>query len=154
MRLVGANPPLQEIFYMATQRDRFSSSTGPRSSSKYHPSSSSHDPYDEALERATQTYTLFAADGRLYARNVRHKLIDLGSLARKNSRFSYELDGNQLVGKGFASEEDALHDIESRIPFDYLDGQFTALADIRESATPRLDEAVQLQITLDEQDER
>lgn len=99
--------------------------------------------------RSRQTYTLFAAHGRVYASNVRQKLIDLGSLAETDGRYRYELDGDHATGEGFASAEDALHDIGERVSFFFLDGQFTALGDRRDDV-PGLEKAPQLEVTLDE----
>ena len=97
-----------------------------------------------------QPFTLYAARGRVYASNVRQKLIDLGSLAERNGSFGYEIDGNHHVGQGFKSAEEALAHLAGQLRFLYLDGQFTALADVRGPEGPNLDEAAQLDITLDE----
>lgn len=97
-----------------------------------------------------QTFILYAARDRVFASNVRQKLIDLGSLTQHNASFSYELDGDHEGGDGFKSAEEALRDIGETISFLYLDGQFTALPDARGPEGPDLAEALQLAITLDE----
>src|SRR4051812_10713331 len=81
-----------------------------------------------------QPYTLYAARGRAYARNAAGPVIDLGALAQQDGRWRYLLDGNQLAGEGFPTPEQALRDIAARLRFLWLDGQFTALPDVRRSA--------------------
>ena len=103
---------------------------------------------DTSLTR--QTFILYAAGDRVFASNVRQKLIDLGSLTQQNGRFSYELDGDHESGQGFESEDQALRDIAEKISFLYLDGQFTAVANARGPEGPDLAQAAQLEITLDE----
>lgn len=95
-----------------------------------------------------QRYTLYAATGRVYASNVDQKIIDLGPLTRDGASFSYELEGNHLSGSGLFTEEEALRDIASRLHFLWIDGQFTALADVR--PTVDLSQAKRLDIELDE----
>lgn len=98
-----------------------------------------------------QPFTLYAANGRVYARNAAQKVIDLGALARGDGgAFGYLLDGNQQSGRGFASEEEALRDIARHLRFLWLDGQFTAVADARDNPDLDLDGATQLDIVLDE----
>lgn len=98
-----------------------------------------------------QTFTLYAAQGRIYASNVRDKLVDLGRLDdTQGSGHAYQLDGDEkLAGAGFATAEDALAHVAQSITFLYLDGQFTALADAGGAARPDLPSATQIQITLD-----
>lgn len=104
-----------------------------------------------ANARQQQPFTLFAARGRVYARNRDQKLIDLGALERTDGgAFRYLLDGNQQAGEGFFTEEEALRDIAARVRFLWLDGQFTAVADARDDRDLNLDGAVQLDILLDE----
>jgi hypothetical protein len=97
-----------------------------------------------------QSYTLYAADGRVYASNIRQKLVDLGELAPEGGAFGYRLDGNQASGSGFADEKAALRDLGKALSFLFLDGQFTALTDQRGHAGPDLSDAPQIEITLDE----
>lgn len=97
-----------------------------------------------------QPYTLYAARGRLYARNAAGPVIDLGELAPQDGGWHYRLDGNQLAGQGFATPEQALRDIAARLHFLWLDGQFTSLPDVRQSAGVDFSQAVQLDIELDE----
>ena len=98
-----------------------------------------------------QPFTLYAAQGRVYARNRDQKVIALGALARDDGgAFSYLLDGNQQGGKGFFTEEEALRDVAGKLRFLWLDGQFTAVADARDDPALHLDGATQLDIVLDE----
>jgi hypothetical protein len=99
-----------------------------------------------------QPYTLYAANGRVYVRNSAGPVIDLGMLAQKpdGPDWGYLLDGNQLAGDGFFTPEEALRDIAARLQFLWLDGQFTALPDVRRSAGVDFSQAVQLEIELDE----
>lgn len=97
-----------------------------------------------------QPYTLYAAKGRIYARNAAGPVIDLGGLRRDGAGLRYELDGNRLAGQGLATEEDVLRDIARRLHFLWLDGQFTALPDVRQSAGVDFDSATKLEIELDE----
>jgi hypothetical protein len=98
-----------------------------------------------------QTFTLYAAGGRVYVRNTDQKVIDLGELARADGgAFRYRLDGNQEQGQGFFTEEEALRDLARHLRFLWLDGQFTAVADARDGNALNLDGATQLQIVLDE----
>lgn len=107
---------------------------------------------DRKPEPARQMpFTLYAAHGRVYARNRDQKIIDLGALARDHGgAFRYELDGNHERGRGFSTAEEALRDIASHLRFLWLDGQFTAVADAREDPGLDLDGATQLDIVLDE----
>lgn len=95
-----------------------------------------------------QPYTLYATAGRVFARNAAGPVIDLGALAPAEGGHAYQLDGNKLSGTGFASAEEALRDIAGRLHFLWLDGQFTALPDLR--ATHDWSQAVRLEIELDE----
>jgi hypothetical protein len=96
-----------------------------------------------------QPYTLYAAHGRVYAQNVTHAIIDLGALARDGGgTYAYRLDGNELAGSGFATPDAALREIASRLHFLWLDGQFTALPDVRQGLD--LSGAAKLEIALDE----
>jgi len=95
-----------------------------------------------------QPFTLYAAGGRVYATNRDQKLIDLGALARDDSgAFAWLLDGNQQRGSAF-TEEAALGDLAQHLRFLWLDGQFTAVADARDSVN--LEGATRLDIVLDE----
>ncbi|MBE7368554.1 hypothetical protein [Ramlibacter pallidus] len=102
-------------------------------------------------QRARQPYTLYAAGGRIYARNRDQKVIDLGSLERADAGgLRYFLDGNKQVGEGFSTEEQALRDLGGHLRFLWLDGQFTAVADARDDPSLNLDGATQVEIELDE----
>ena len=108
------------------------------------------DPRAAALAGRKQTFTLYAANGRVYARNVEQKVIDLGTLSQQDGGFGYLLDGNKLSGNGFRDEMAALRDLGGKLRFLWLDGQFTAVADARDDASLNLDGATELEITLDE----
>jgi hypothetical protein len=109
------------------------------------------DPVAGRAPATNQAFTLYAAAGRIYVRNVDQKIIDLGELATEDGgTFRYLLDGNKQTGTGFSSDEAALHDIAAKVRFVWLDGQFTAVADAREGGDLNLDGATQLDFTLDE----
>lgn len=95
-----------------------------------------------------QTFTLFTTQGRVYASNVRHKVIDLGWLREQGDGFAYELDGNHTSGHGLATVEAALQNIGEGLTFIFLDGQFTAVRDLGDRIGPHLAEA-HLQVILD-----
>jgi hypothetical protein len=97
-----------------------------------------------------QVFTLYAAGERIYASNARQKLIDLGPLTGEDGRFGYALEGTELGGHGFPTVEAALHDVGNRLRFLWLDGQFTAQADLRGTDGIHLDGVPQEQVTLDE----
>lgn len=107
---------------------------------------------DTARASATrQPFTLFAAQGRVYARNRDQKVIDLGALTREDGgAWRYELDGNHQGGAGLFTEEEALREIAGKIRFLWLDGQFTAVADARAAAGFSIDGAKQFDFELDE----
>jgi hypothetical protein len=96
------------------------------------------------------TYSFYAAEGRVYVSNARQKLIDLGALTQRDQGWCYLLDGNQQAGEGFPSPDAALRHIADHTRFLYLDGQFTALADLREGDTPvHLDGAARIDVSID-----
>lgn len=97
-----------------------------------------------------QPFTLYAARGRVYARNRSQKVVDLGTLAPLPAGWCYLLDGNQQAGRGFLTPLDALRDIVAHLRYLWLDGQFTAVADAREDPALNLDGATQLDFALDE----
>jgi hypothetical protein len=97
-----------------------------------------------------QPFTLYAADGRVYASNNIQKLIDLGSLTQEGDSFRYQLDGNQLSADNLPSAEAALRHIADHVRFLYLDGQFTALPDLRGDSAVHLDGAPRIEVMLDE----
>ena len=100
----------------------------------------------------TQTrFTFLAANGRMYVRNEDGKVIDLGKLTRhEDGSWHYLLDGNQLAGGATATPEAAMADAAERMGFLYLDGQFTAVADARESGQLDLADAPAIELTMDE----
>lgn len=94
------------------------------------------------------SFTLFAANGRVYARNVDQHLIDLGALTREDGgSFCYLLDGNKQSAAGLPSAQDALRDLSRHLGYLWLDGQFTAVEPVAEVD---LEGAPSLDITLDE----
>lgn len=98
-----------------------------------------------------QPFRLYAANGRIYARNRTQKVVHLGALVREpGGAFRYELDGNHEAAGGFFTEEEALHAIGRAVRFLWLDGQFTAVADARDDASLNLDGATRVDIELDE----
>lgn len=105
---------------------------------------------DRSADRSRQPFTLYATDDRVYASNVRNKLVDLGSIERADGRINYLLDGSGPAGEGFDDLPSALRDMAARLSFLYLDGQFTAQADLRDGDAPALDRAQRLDIEIDE----
>jgi hypothetical protein len=97
-----------------------------------------------------QMFVFYAADGRVYASNVKQKLIDLGALTEDPTGWRYVLDGNQQTAEGLPSAEAALRHIADHTRFLYLDGQFTALVDLRETGNVHLDGAPHIEVMLDE----
>jgi hypothetical protein len=97
-----------------------------------------------------QAFTFYAADGRVHASNVAQKLIDLGSLQQQADGWCYLLDGNKHTGERLPSAEAALRHIVDHVRFLYLDGQFTALADMRGNAGVHLDGAPRIDVMIDE----
>lgn len=101
----------------------------------------------------TQTFILYAANGRVYATNVRQKLVDLGSLTEREDGYTYLLDGNKASGSSFKTVGAALKGIGDSTTFLFLDGQFTALQDLRGDSGPYLSGATQLEVTVPELEE-
>ena len=97
-----------------------------------------------------QPFTLYAAGGRIYARNVEAKLVDLGALTEDDAGYRYRLDGNGLTASGLSSPQAVLEHLAPRLRFLFLDGQFTAVADAGENEVPELRGAPRLDILLDE----
>lgn len=98
--------------------------------------------------RTRRHFTFLAAQGRLYARNLDMKTIDLGSLARRgDGRWEWRLDGNGLTGEA-PDAQAAMRDAAGRMGFLFLDGQFTAVAPI--GPTTHLEAAQAVDLVLDE----
>lgn len=98
--------------------------------------------------RTRRHFTFLAARDRFYARNLDGKLIDLGSLARgDDGQWHWTLDGNGLDGSA-ADAESAMRDAAQRMGFLFLDGQFTAVAEV--GPTAHLDGAQAIDVVLDE----
>jgi hypothetical protein len=95
-------------------------------------------------------FTFYAADVRVYASNVKQKLIDIGELTQQDGAYSYRLDGNGQTGEKLPSAEAALRHIADHVKFLYLDGQFTALADQHGNADVHLAGAARIDVMLDE----
>lgn len=95
-------------------------------------------------------FALYALRGRVYAGNVRQKLIDLGRMGPgEDGSWSYLLDGDKATGSGFAGPQEALEHIAATITFLFLDGQFTALEDLGGTDRPDLQDAPRCEVTLD-----
>ncbi len=96
-------------------------------------------------------FVLYALQGRVYASNVKQKLVDLGRLKPdgQGGTYSYLLDGDKATGSGFADAQEALAHIAQTTSFLFLDGQFTALEDLGGTERPDLAEAPRLEVTLD-----
>jgi hypothetical protein len=105
-------------------------------------------PQEPASPRSA--FTFYAANGRVYASNVKQKLIDLGALTQQAEGWCYLLDGNKQTGERLPSPEAALRHIADHVAFLYLDGQFTALADMRGSSEVNLDGAARIDVMIDE----
>lgn len=101
-----------------------------------------------AQAQPPQTFTLFTTQGRVYASNVRHKVIDLGWLRAQGDGFAYELDGNHTSGHSLPTADAALQNIAKGLTFLFVDGQFTAVRDLGDRLGPHLAEA-HLQVILD-----
>lgn len=100
--------------------------------------------------RTQQRFTFFSHGGRVLARNVDGKLIDLGRIGQAAGQgTTWLLDGNQLTGTA-PDVAAALRDVAARAGFLYLDGQFTAVADLREGTAPDLSQAEQVEMVIDE----
>ena len=95
-------------------------------------------------------FSFYAANGRVYASNVAQKLIDLGALTQQTDGWCYLLDGSKQSAQGLPSAEAALRHIADHVPFLYLDGQFTAVADLRETGRVSLEGAARIDVMIDE----
>ncbi|MBU0749090.1 MAG: hypothetical protein KKB95_14425 [Gammaproteobacteria bacterium] len=95
-------------------------------------------------------FVLYALRGRVYASNIKQKLIDLGRLAQQDDgMWTYLLDGDKSTGAGFEGPEAALQHIAATTTFLFLDGQFTALEDLGGVDRPDLQSAPQCDVLLD-----
>lgn len=97
----------------------------------------------------SESFTLFAARGRVYARNVRGKVIDLGRLACEHGAWAAEIDGSHDRIAPQPSALAALDAVAERLTFLFLDGQFTALADLAGDGRPDLEQAPQRELALE-----
>jgi len=97
-----------------------------------------------------QRFTLYLQKDRLFARNEDGTLIELGVVEGKAGALRYALDGERISAQDLADADALLADLEGRIDFLFLDGQFTALPDVSESTD--LAGAGQRDITLAEFD--
>ncbi len=80
----------------------------------------------------SQAFTLFGLQGRIYAQNAAGKLVDLGALNKQGAAWNFRLDADGVTGTPAPSIEAALAEIPANIDFLFLDGQFTALTDLRD----------------------
>lgn len=95
-------------------------------------------------------FVLYALRGRVYAGNIRHKLIDLGRMGpEQDGAWSYLLDGDKAAGSGFAGPKEAMEHLAATTTFLFLDGQFTALEDLGGTDRPDLQNAPRCEVTLD-----
>jgi hypothetical protein len=95
-------------------------------------------------------FVLYALRGRVYASNVKQKLVDLGEITRgADGQYSYLLDGDKTTGSGFDTPEAALAHVAAMVSFLFLDGQFTALEDLGGADRPDLVDAPQLEVMLE-----
>ncbi|SDV51194.1 hypothetical protein [Chitinasiproducens palmae] len=112
----------------------------------------------ETANTLTQRYILYIAEQRVFARNARGKLIDLGvaEQADGGGKLGYTLDvaaenGATIAGSGFAAPVEALRDLAGKLDFTYLDQQFTSLPNRIEDERPiDLANAPQHAFTVDE----
>lgn len=115
-------------------------------------SSTSSSPAAGSAATAGVPFVLYALKGRVYASNVKQKLVDLGRLSQDGEgggTYSYLLDGDKATGSGFADAHEALAHIAQTTSFLFLDGQFTALEDLGGAGRPDLVDAPRLEVTLD-----
>ena len=115
------------------------------------PDTSSPAPSSASAASAAVPFTLYALRGRVYASNVKNKLVDLGHLSQdgEGGTYTYLLDGDKATGSGFADVHEALAHIGQTTTFLFIDGQFTALEDLGGADRPDLADAPQLQIALE-----
>jgi len=95
-----------------------------------------------------QPYTLYVQQDRLFARNSDGSLIELGPVDARGDTLAYTLDGEKVAGSGFGDAAALLADLEGKLDFLFLDGQFTALPDLGD--TVDLEGATRREITLEE----
>ena len=99
---------------------------------------------------ASVPFFLYALRGRVYASNVKQKLIDLGRLTQQDDgTWTYLLDGDKSTGAGFETPEAALQHMAATTTFLFLDGQFTALEDLGGVDRPDVQAAPQCEVSLD-----
>jgi len=87
----------------------------------------------ETRNDPVQRFTLYLQGDRLFARNADATLVELGEVQGVGGALGYVLDGERMTGQGFADAEALLADLEGKIDFLFLDGQFTALPDVADS---------------------
>lgn len=102
------------------------------------------------MPNVEQTYTLYASHGRVYAENRDGKLVDIGSVRKEGNVYRCRLDADSVLSEAMESPERAMADIQQRIGFLYMDGQFTALPDVRQQAKLAAD-APSTRITLSQE---
>jgi len=107
-----------------------------------------HHDNPETRNDPVQRFTLYLQENRLFARNADATLVELGSVGTEGGALRYALDGERITGQGLADADALLADLERKIDFLFLDGQFTALPDVTESTD--LDGATSRDITLEE----
>ncbi len=94
-------------------------------------------------------YTLYIANGRIYARNADNKLIDLGQATEQAGSFSWMLDGEEsLCGRHLPNADAVMREAEKKMSFAFLDGQFTSLPDLIHNGEVRVADAPRRAIAL------
>ncbi|QCR35691.1 hypothetical protein [Nissabacter sp. SGAir0207] len=95
-------------------------------------------------------YTLYLAENHVLARNGDQHLIDLGLVEQEPDGLHYLLDGDKTEGHGLPDANALLADVERKLTFLFLDGQFTSLPDLSEELNESLEGAPSREIALDE----
>ena len=98
---------------------------------------------------AAVTYTLYIANGRIYARNRQNHLIDIGAAQEQAGSFSWRLDGDEtLHGHHLPNADAVMRELEKTMSFEFLDGQFTSLPDLIHNGEVRVADAPRREIAL------
>lgn len=102
----------------------------------------------ENMQRDAVPYHIFLCDGRILARNIEGRVIDIGGVQKEDDGFHWQFDGNNARGDGLVSSAAILDDIERELTFLFLDGQFTSLPDTSDDYRDRLQHASGREVTL------
>lgn len=71
------------------------------------------------------------------------------AFTQQGDTYGYLLDGNQQAAEGLPSAEAPLRHIADHVTFLYLDGQFTAVADLRGTDGVNLDGGARIDVMMD-----